>query len=310
MHVGAAQGRRLAERRPGRALLAGRGGTRGVGRAGLVADGDRGQQPVARACRRRPSAGPTPRSPDGWPTLARLTPRPRSPAARSATAANAALGDRQRSASTDRTPARTRASTLSFREARRRRLRDEGDDEGSEDDTWQATLATDANGISRPGQPAVLRRPPADARPRAAHDAGPPRARSPSSTAPTPVPTLASLKASPGTVFTNPAACDTRPKTTTVSLTATDVDGVDRGHPPLPPARRLGVPRQATMAKNGSSVARHREAGRPAARTPDGKVDVLRDGKDALGKSTQLGHAGRSRVEPLQLPGQLRERQL
>ena len=66
---------------PGRALLAGRGRPRGLGRAGRVADRDPGQQPVAVRRLGRPTA-----SPDGGPTLARLSSGRRSRAGRSATA--------------------------------------------------------------------------------------------------------------------------------------------------------------------------------------------------------------------------------
>jgi len=100
-------------------------------------------------------------------------------------------------------------------------------------------------------------------------------------------PVLASLKAGPGTVFTNIAACDTRPRTSTVSVTAKDVDGVDAVtlHYRLPGDSAF---RDKPMAKNGSSW---RAAVTPVDQRPnaDGNVTYYVTGKDALGESTRSG---------------------
>ena len=101
-------------------------------------------------------------------------------------------------------------------------------------------------------------------------------------------PDLASLKAVQGPCSPTRRACDTRPKTTTVSLTAKDVDGVDAVtlHYRLPGDSAF---RDKPMAKNGSSW---RATVTPVDQRPnaDGKVTYYVTGKDALGESTRSGN--------------------
>jgi len=155
-------------------------------------------------------------------------------------------------------------------------------------DTWRATLATDADGITGPGSLRVFVT-------ATDTDPSPHTTRLPSDTTRSIAvvdcanagPVLASLKAGPGTVFTNIAACDTRPRTSTVSVTAKDVDGVDAVtlHYRLPGDSAF---RDKPMAKNGSSW---RAAVTPVDQRPnaDGNVTYYVTGKDALGESTRSG---------------------
>ena len=119
--------------------------------------------------------------------------------------------------------------------------------------TWQATLRTDTDGIDTAGDLRFF----VSATDSAAK---PLTARLPANAAGTITvagcankgPTFASLKASPGTVFTNLGACANNRPATTVSASATDVDGVSamtlHYHLPGDPADH-----QAAMTKSGGS---------------------------------------------------------
>ena len=202
---------------PGRALLAGDRRTGRPGPARGVAHRDRGQQPVAgaaSAARRRPRRPPPP---DGAPNLARLASSP----------GTIAGGPQRYCANTARSVTVSVRVTDTERIAERRPfvptaglvgLRQQADGRGGGADTWQATLRTDTDGIDTGGRPPLLRdRDRRQPEPRSARlPADGSRAITVADCANT-GPTLASLKASPGTVFTNLRACANNTPVTTVS---------------------------------------------------------------------------------------------
>ena len=219
----AAQGRRLAERRPGRALLTGGGWPGGVDRARLVADGDRGQQPVAGAAASdEPSSSPE----NGAPSLARLASTPGTIAggpqrycantARSVTV-SVRVTDTERIASVVLSYRRPGSSSYATKPMAR----------GGGTNTWQATLRTDTDGIDTAGDLRFfVTATDANTSPRSARlPADGSRSITVAGCA-NQGPTLASVKANPGPVFTNLRACANNTPVTTVSAAATDVDGV------------------------------------------------------------------------------------
>jgi hypothetical protein len=155
-------------------------------------------------------------------------------------------------------------------------------------DTWRATLATDADGITGQGSlrffvtatdtdpsPHTSRLPADTTRSIAVIDcanAGP---------------VLASLKAAPGTVYTNLGACPSHAKTTTVSVNATDVDGV------ADVTLRYRLPgdgsyRTKAMTKSGDNWSAKVT---PVDQRPnaDGKASYYVQSQDKLGKSAKSG---------------------
>ncbi len=149
-------------------------------------------------------------------------------------------------------------------------------------DTWQATLATDADGISGPGRLRFfVSATDAAPNPGAAHIPDPGSRTIDVADCSNVGPTLASLRAAPGTVSTNLAACQSKPKTTTISVDATDIDGVAGVtlHYRLPGD---GSFRDAKMAKNGN---RWQAKVTPVDQRPnaDGKATYYITGDDDLG---------------------------
>ena len=270
---------------PGRAVLAGRG-RRGravrAERVSLTAIEDNSPSPGADRPASRPSRRPTAarRSPGSRPA------RARSPAVRSATARTTARSvtvsvrvdgcraDRQRRPVVP--PAgRCRASRPSrWRGAAAR-------------DTWQATLRHRRGRHHRPRHLRFF----VSATDR---DPKPRSARLPATGALDHVadcantgPTLASLRASPGTVSTNLGACaEQAARRRRSPSTATDVDGVAGVtlHYQLP-GRRL-VPRRRDDQERGS-VAGHGDADRPATRTPTARRRTPSRRDDDLGKTAK-----------------------
>ena len=168
-------------------------------------------------------------------------------------------------------------------------------------DTWQATLRTDTDAISGSG---ALRyfvtATDANAAPLTARLPGSGSGSIAVADCTNSGPTLASLKASPGTVHTNPGACQSGATTTTVSVNATDVDTVDRGDAVLQAAWR----RQLSPEVDGEErvdVERQGDPGGPEAeRRRQGLV--LRP---VAGQDRQVREDGHEDVHgrPLQLPG-------
>lgn len=154
--------------------------------------------------------------------------------------------------------------------------------------TWQATLRTDTDGIDTAGDLRYFV---------SATDsnASPRTGRLPADGARSITvagcanqgPTFASLRAAPGSVFTNLQACAGNATTTTVSAAATDVDGVSgmtlHYHLPGDPTDH-----QAPMAKAGGAwTARvNANATNPNAR---GTAAYSVTGRDALGKTSRSG---------------------
>ena len=198
-----------------------------------------------------PSSPPTP-PPNGAPVLARLAAAP----------GTIAGGPQRYCANTARavtvsvrvTDAQPIASVvLSYRRPGLSGYATKPMNRGGGASTWQATLRTDTDGIDTAGDLRFFV---------SATDSAPsPRtARLPADGAGTITvagcvnkgPTFASIKASPGTVFTNLRACAGNAPVTTVSASATDVDGVNamtlHYHLPGDPADH-----QAAMTKSGGS---------------------------------------------------------
>lgn len=153
-------------------------------------------------------------------------------------------------------------------------------------DTWQATLATDADSISGPGALRYYV---------SATDAAavPRSARLPvNGTRSIDVadctntgPTLASLKASPSTTHTNPGACRSGATSTTISVNATDVDNV------AGVTLRYRLPgdnsyRDQAMSKSGKSWSAKVTPVNQRANA-DGKASYYVTGKDDLGASSK-----------------------
>ena len=150
-------------------------------------------------------------------------------------------------------------------------------------DTWRTSLATDANGITGPGSLRLY----VSATDR---DPTPHTSRLPARSIDVVAcantgPTLASLRAAPGTVSTNLAACQSKPKATAISVEATDVDGVDGAtlHYRLPGDNSY---RDAKMTKNGN---RWRTTVTPVDQRPnaDGKASYYVTSDDDLGESSR-----------------------
>ena len=150
--------------------------------------------------------------------------------------------------------------------------------------TWQATLATDADGIAGPGSVRFF----VSATDAAGHAARLPDGGSRSldvAGCANDGPTVASLKASPGTVFTNLGACPNNRSQTTISASAADVDGVAAMtlHYHVPGG---GADHQASMSKSGAkwTAKVSPNAANPNAR---GSATYSVTARDATGKTTK-----------------------
>ncbi len=153
-------------------------------------------------------------------------------------------------------------------------------------DTWQATLRTDTDGIDTAGDLRFfVTATDANPKPRSARlPADGSRSITVTGCANS-GPTVASLKASPGTVFTNLRACANNGPVTTVSASATDVDGVTglTLHYHLPGDN---ADHTAPMTKSGSkwSATVNPNAANPNAR---GSASYFVTSRDDLGKTAR-----------------------
>jgi hypothetical protein len=155
-------------------------------------------------------------------------------------------------------------------------------------DTWQATLGTDVDGITGAGTIRYFVSA-TDA------NASPKSSRLPAAGFRTidvagcanQGPTLASLRVSPGTVHTNPGACQSSPQTATISVNATDVDQLSA----VTLFYRLpgdGTFRKQAMASNGD---RWSAKVTPNNQKPnaDGRASFYVSATDKTGKSSKTG---------------------
>jgi hypothetical protein len=225
-----------------------------------------------------PSSVPTP-SPDGGPTIGRIT------------FGNQLAGGPQRYCqraprtvtisvrATDRTD--VASVTLSYRKPGAADFATKPMARVPGGDTWRATLATDADGIAGPGSLRFFVS-------ATDSDPTPHTTRIPTKTidvveCANEGPTLASLRAAPASVFTNPGACPSKAETTAITVNATDVDDVASVtlHYRLPGD---GSFRDAKMARNGD---RWRATVTPADQRPnaDGKASFYVVAEDGLGKT-------------------------
>ena len=252
---------------PGRALLAGRRGSRARGPAGRVADGDRGQQPVARAAVVGPSSPPPTPPPNGAPVLARLAAAP----------GTIAGGPQRYCANTARavtvsvrvTDAQPIASVvLSYRRPGLSGYATKPMARGGGANTWQATLAHGHGRDRHRRRPPVLRerdrlgaepanRPSAGERRRHDHGRGLRQQGA----------DVRLGEGEPGDGVHEPRGLREQPAGDDVSAAATDVDGVNamtlHYHLPGDPADH-----QAAMTKSGVVVEGHGVARTPPTRTP------------------------------------------